>query len=86
MLEIVETSFSIKRAASMMPQGRALKELSPEDVTKNVYMMVDVLLHNIHVQLQHGHSLQVFVYCSKKCFESEPNCESWVKLLVHPRF
>ncbi len=58
-----------------MPQGRALKELSPEEVTKNVYTMVDVLLHNIHVQLQHGHSLQVFVYCSKKCFESEPNCE-----------
>jgi mediator of RNA polymerase II transcription subunit 23 len=39
-------------------QGRALKELSPEEVTTNVYMMVDVLLHSIHLQLQHGHSLQ----------------------------
>lgn len=38
--------------------GRTLKEFSPEEVTTNVYMMVDVLLHHIHVQLQHGHSLQ----------------------------
>jgi mediator of RNA polymerase II transcription subunit 23 len=42
-----------------MLQGRALKELSPEEVTTNVYMMVDVLLNHIHLQLKHGHSLQV---------------------------
>lgn len=40
-------------------QGRALKELSPEEVTTNVYNMVDVLLNHIHLQLKHGHSLQV---------------------------
>jgi mediator of RNA polymerase II transcription subunit 23 len=44
---------------SIASLGRALKELSPEEVTTNVYMMVDVLLHSIHLQLQHGHSLQV---------------------------
>ncbi|KAG0577554.1 hypothetical protein KC19_5G164800 [Ceratodon purpureus] len=38
--------------------GRALKELSPEEVTTNVYNMVDVLLNYIHLQLKHGHSLQ----------------------------
>jgi mediator of RNA polymerase II transcription subunit 23 len=49
-------------------QGRALKELSPEEVTTNVYMMVDVLLHSIHLQLQHGHSLQVWMTFAYACF------------------
>ncbi|BFI23757.1 mediator of RNA polymerase II transcription subunit 23 [Marchantia polymorpha subsp. ruderalis] len=35
--------------------GRLIKELSPEEVTTNIYTMVDVLLHNIQMQLQHGH-------------------------------
>ncbi|KVH97672.1 mediator of RNA polymerase II transcription subunit 23-like isoform X1 [Cynara cardunculus var. scolymus] len=38
--------------------GRVLREFSPEEVTANVYTMVDVLLHNIQLDLQHGHSLQ----------------------------
>ncbi|GJS50289.1 mediator of RNA polymerase II transcription subunit 23 isoform X2 [Tanacetum coccineum] len=38
--------------------GRVLKEFSPEEVTANVYNMVPVLLHNIQLELQHGHSLQ----------------------------
>ncbi|CAM6090169.1 unnamed protein product [Calypogeia fissa] len=37
--------------------GRIMKELSPEEVTTNTYTMVDVLLHNIQLQLQHGHLL-----------------------------
>lgn len=38
--------------------GRVLKELSPEEVTSNIYTMVDVLLHHIQLQLKHGHLLQ----------------------------
>ncbi|TXG57184.1 hypothetical protein EZV62_018497 [Acer yangbiense] len=37
---------------------RVLREFSPEEVTANIYTMVDVLLHNIHVELKRGHSLQ----------------------------
>ncbi|CAN1317745.1 Mediator of RNA polymerase II transcription subunit 23 [Linum perenne] len=38
--------------------ARVLREFSPEEVTANIYTMVDVLLHHINVELQHGHSLQ----------------------------
>ncbi|XWS22865.1 hypothetical protein CRYUN_Cryun29cG0072800 [Craigia yunnanensis] len=38
--------------------AQVLREFSPEEVTSNIYMMVDVLLHHIHMELQHGHSLQ----------------------------
>ncbi|CAL1390798.1 unnamed protein product [Linum trigynum] len=38
--------------------ARVLREFSPEEVTDNIYTMVDVLLHHIHMELQHGHSLQ----------------------------
>ncbi|XP_021293610.1 mediator of RNA polymerase II transcription subunit 23 [Herrania umbratica] len=38
--------------------ARVLREFSPEEVTANIYTMVDVLLHHIHMELQHGHSLQ----------------------------
>ncbi|MBA0682384.1 hypothetical protein Goari_024108, partial [Gossypium aridum] len=38
--------------------ARVLREFSPEEVTSNIYTMVDVLLHHIHIELQHGHSLQ----------------------------
>eukprot|EP01018_Ginkgo_biloba_P037257 Gb_41520 [translate_table: standard] len=38
--------------------GRVLREMSPEEVTSNIYTMVDVLLHHIQLQLQHGHLLQ----------------------------
>lgn len=42
-------------------QLRVLREFSPEEVTSNIYTMVDVLLHHIHVELQRGHSLQVWL-------------------------
>ncbi|KAI3731555.1 hypothetical protein L1987_62744 [Smallanthus sonchifolius] len=35
--------------------GRVLREFSPEEVTSNVYTMVDIILHNIQ---QHAHSMQ----------------------------
>ncbi|VVA14573.1 PREDICTED: mediator [Prunus dulcis] len=38
--------------------ARVLREFSPEEVTHNIYTMVDVLLHHIQLELQHGHSLQ----------------------------
>ncbi|WOL20126.1 mediator of RNA polymerase II transcription subunit 23 [Canna indica] len=38
--------------------GRVLRELSPEEVTSNIYTMVDVLLHHIQIELQHGHPAQ----------------------------
>lgn len=37
---------------------RVLREFSPEEVTANIYTMVDVLLHQVQVELQHGHSMQ----------------------------
>lgn len=40
-------------------QGRVLKEFSPEEVTLNIYAMVDVLLHHFNLELQRGRSLQV---------------------------
>ncbi|WJZ80552.1 hypothetical protein VitviT2T_000462 [Vitis vinifera] len=45
--------------------ARVLREFSPEEVTSNIYTMVDVLLHHIHMELQHGHSLQDLL--SKAC-------------------
>ncbi|CAL5400012.1 unnamed protein product [Camellia sinensis] len=41
--------------------GCVLREFSPEEVTANIYKMVDVLLHHIHLELQHGHSLQELI-------------------------
>ncbi|KAL0005249.1 hypothetical protein SO802_012810 [Lithocarpus litseifolius] len=38
--------------------ARVLREFSPEEVTANIYQMVDVLLHHIQMELQHGHPLQ----------------------------
>ncbi|XP_059649495.1 mediator of RNA polymerase II transcription subunit 23 [Cornus florida] len=38
--------------------GHVLREFSPEEVTANIYTMVDVLLHTIQLELQHGHSMQ----------------------------
>lgn len=39
-----------------------LREFSPEEVTANIYTMVDVLLHHIHVEIQRGHPLQVMLW------------------------
>ncbi|KAL2347739.1 hypothetical protein Fmac_001739 [Flemingia macrophylla] len=41
--------------------GRVLREFSPEEVTSNIYTMVDVLLHHMQIELQQGHSLQDLV-------------------------
>ncbi|KAH6555288.1 hypothetical protein KP509_1Z267100, partial [Ceratopteris richardii] len=38
--------------------GRVLKELSAEEVTANIYVMVDVLLVNVQLYVNHGHSVQ----------------------------
>ncbi|PKA62731.1 Mediator of RNA polymerase II transcription subunit 23 [Apostasia shenzhenica] len=38
--------------------GRILREFSPEEVTSNIYTMVDVLLHHIQLELQRGHVAQ----------------------------
>ncbi|KAK1413712.1 hypothetical protein QVD17_35490 [Tagetes erecta] len=39
--------------------GRVLREFSPEEVTSNVYTMVDIILHDIQLELpQHGHLMQ----------------------------
>lgn len=38
--------------------ARVLREFSPEEVTANIYTMVDVLLHHIQLELQHGHLVQ----------------------------
>lgn len=38
--------------------AHVLREFSPEEVTSNIYTMVDVLLHHMQLELQHGHSLQ----------------------------
>ncbi|XP_047969286.1 mediator of RNA polymerase II transcription subunit 23 isoform X5 [Salvia hispanica] len=38
--------------------GRVLREFSPEEVTANIYTMVDVLLHHFNLELQCGRSLQ----------------------------
>ncbi|KAA8529023.1 hypothetical protein F0562_033489 [Nyssa sinensis] len=50
--------------------GRVLREFSPEEVTANIYTMVDVLLHHIQLELQHGHSLQDLILkaCSNLVF------------------
>ncbi|XP_031391399.1 mediator of RNA polymerase II transcription subunit 23-like isoform X1 [Punica granatum] len=37
---------------------RVLREVSPEEVTANIYTMVDVLLHSIQVERQRGHLIQ----------------------------
>ncbi|KAL0461460.1 UNVERIFIED_CONTAM: Mediator of RNA polymerase II transcription subunit [Sesamum latifolium] len=38
--------------------GRVLREFSPEEVTANIYTMVDVLLHHFNLELQRGRPLQ----------------------------
>ena len=40
-------------------QARVLREVSPEEVTANIYTLVDVLLHKVHVDLQRGHNIKV---------------------------
>ncbi|KAI5077336.1 hypothetical protein GOP47_0007160 [Adiantum capillus-veneris] len=42
--------------------SRVLKELSAEEVTANIYVMVDVLLFNAQLYVNHGHSAQDVLY------------------------
>ena len=44
-------------------QACVLREFSPKEVRPNIYTIVDVLLHHIHLELQHGLSLQVRAFC-----------------------
>ncbi|GAU40725.1 hypothetical protein TSUD_14100 [Trifolium subterraneum] len=38
--------------------ARVLREFSPEEVTSNIYTMVDVMLHHMQIELQQGHLIQ----------------------------
>ncbi|XP_024007851.1 mediator of RNA polymerase II transcription subunit 23 isoform X1 [Eutrema salsugineum] len=38
--------------------ARVLREVSPEEVTANIYTLVDVLLHHVRKDLQQGHNLK----------------------------
>ncbi|WZZ16829.1 hypothetical protein YC2023_109918 [Brassica napus] len=38
--------------------ARVLREVTPDEVTANIYTFVDVLLHNVHLDLQRGHGLE----------------------------
>ncbi|KAF3591826.1 hypothetical protein DY000_02023567 [Brassica cretica] len=44
--------------ALFVSQARVLREVSPEEVTANIYTLVDVLLHKVHVDLQRGHNIK----------------------------
>ncbi|XP_072995887.1 mediator of RNA polymerase II transcription subunit 23 isoform X2 [Typha latifolia] len=48
----------MKESINSTNLGRVLREFSPEEVTSNIYTMVDVLLHHIQIELQHGHPIQ----------------------------
>ncbi|XP_062171372.1 mediator of RNA polymerase II transcription subunit 23 [Alnus glutinosa] len=50
--------------------ARVLREFSPEEVTSNIYTMVDVLLHHIQMELQHGLPIQdlLFNACANLAF------------------
>lgn len=49
-------------SVSTVHLGRLLKELSAEEVTANIYVMVDVLLFNAQLYIQHGHAVQDVLY------------------------
>lgn len=40
-------------------QARVLREVSPEEVTANIFTLVDVYLHHFQIDLQQGLSLKV---------------------------
>lgn len=58
----MQSSFPISevRIPCNRVQARVLREFSPEEVTANIYTMVDVLLHHIQVEM-HAHALQVMI-------------------------
>lgn len=45
-----------------------LREVSPEEVTANIYTLVDVLLHKVHVDLQRGHNIKVPILIDRPHF------------------
>ncbi|KAL7090796.1 hypothetical protein ACP275_12G064500 [Erythranthe tilingii] len=53
--------YSHPESINSLHLGRVLNEFSPEEVTANIYTMVDVLLHHLNVELQRGRSLQELV-------------------------
>ncbi|KAK9115147.1 hypothetical protein Syun_021944 [Stephania yunnanensis] len=54
-------------ATQAWQQGCVLREFSPEEVTSNIYQMVDVLLLHTHTELQHGRLLQHFAVSQLVC-------------------
>lgn len=52
-------SVTLYMCCLILSQARVLREFSPEEVTANIYTMVDVLLHHIQLELQRGHLVQV---------------------------
>lgn len=40
-------------------QAHVLREFSPEEVTANIYTMVDVILHHLQMEIQREQPLQV---------------------------
>ena len=63
-------SVTLYMCCLILSQARVLREFSPEEVTANIYTMVDVLLHHIQLELQRGHLVQVtqdFFLCYESC-------------------
>lgn len=54
--------FSLYVYLVIFVQARVLREFSPEEVTANIYTMVDVLLHHIQFEVQRGHLAQVCLF------------------------
>jgi len=76
---VTAVCFSLYVYPVVFIQARVLREFSPEEVTANIYTMVDVLLHHIQFEVQRGHLAQVclsqdksFLYilcCIKKTYQ-----------------
>ena len=76
---VTAVCFSLYVYLVVFMQARVLREFSPEEVTANIYTMVDVLLHHIQFEVQRGHLAQVclsqdksFLYilcCIKKTYQ-----------------
>jgi hypothetical protein len=52
-------SLKMLNLLSIFVKARVLREFSPEEVTSNIYTMVDVMLHHMQIELQQGHLIQV---------------------------
>ncbi|KAH0911629.1 LOW QUALITY PROTEIN: hypothetical protein HID58_034950 [Brassica napus] len=54
----VTTYLIFLNTVSIYVPARVLREVTPDEVTANIYTFVDVLLHNVHLDLQRGHGLE----------------------------